>query len=224
MIAALALQSAAVVPTSTAAIEIAKAKVLLLGTAPAGPVLTIPRGTGKANLCATSVAADGLYPGTGIQTVTRDIPFMPFPEVNGGPCSIYSYAEPIPKNTPLYEMVFESCSVSFRSEHGRQVIDIAPRKKAHANRFILSECFYRVALYIEGYRGALQMTTDQLFDSTARGFWVGQVQWVGPLATLTPVRLSLLCPDLKGMYYTDDFAAEAIRRCIPPVSGSGDAQ
>ena len=95
------------------------------------------------------------------------------------------------------------------------MIDIAPRSAGGRDRFALSECFYRVAMYIEGYLGALEVPSERLFASTQRGYWAGQVQFVGPIATLIPARLSMRCPDLKAMYYRDDFAFEATRRCLP---------
>ncbi|TVV76459.1 hypothetical protein [Sphingomonas solaris] len=101
------------------------------------------------------------------------------------------------------------------------MIDIAPRSASGGDRFVLSECFYRVALYLEGYRGALQLPTHRLFTSTRQGFWAGQVQFVGPMATMTPARLSILCPDLKALYYRDDFAEQAMRRCVPTTGNDG---
>lgn len=217
-VTAIALTSATTPRADPLPAALADARHLLMGTAPATPSLGIPRGPGRANLCATSEAARRLYPGTGVAAVTRDNPFMPYPEVNGGVCSVYSHASPI-ERAATFRAPFANCTVSFRNEEGRQVVDVAPRSAGVLDRFALSECFFRLALYIEGYRGALQPSGERLFASTQRGYWAGQVHFVGPIATLIPTRLSMRCPDLKAMYYRDDFAVEATRRCMPAMAG-----
>ena len=217
-IATMALTSAATPPPPPLPDALVDAGLLLMGRTPATPSLSIPRGPGKANLCATSEAARRLYPGTGIATVTRDVPFMPYPEVNGGACAVYTHASPV-QRTATFRASFATCTVSMRAENERQVVDVAPRSAGRQDTFVLSECLYRLALYIEGYRGALQVPTNRVFASTGGGYWAGQQQFVGPVATLIPTRLSMRCPDLKAMYYRDDFALDAARRCMPIAGG-----
>lgn len=203
-------------PSSSAdrkAAALADARELIFGTPENGPGPAQAGGPGKANVCATSDAAKRLYPGVGISAVTRSNPFMPYPEVNGGGCAIYTHAEPTMGAT-VGKTDYQACSVTFRTEQGRQVIDIAPRSPPGGDRFVLSECFYRLALHLEGYRGALRIAREKLFVSTNGGFWIGQVQFVGPIATMVPLRLSILCPDLERIYYRADFT-ERVRRCLP---------
>ncbi|MEH3106374.1 MAG: hypothetical protein PGN09_03565 [Sphingomonas fennica] len=201
-------------PSSAAAAEMAAARDLLHGGGAAGPTLTIPRGRGAANLCFASAAAKALYPGAGVEAVTRDNPFMPYPEANGGPCAIRVFATPIAAPAPA-KAAYRSCTIGFRTEGGRQVIDIAPNAGVPVTRFVLGECFYRMALALEGYRGALDMPTERLFVSTDRGFWAGQARFVGPIASFLPIRLTRLCPTLPAAYYRADFADWAARSCIP---------
>ena len=210
-------------PNIAAQDAMSAARSLLFGIEAATPPLVETRGTGRTNVCATSEAAKALYPGTGINAVTRDNPFMPYPELNGGICSVYYHATPVEVGDRL-NLVYGTCTIGIRNEQRRQVIDIAPRSGVIVTRFVLSECFYRVALYIEGYRGALAASTERMFVSTARGFWAGQVQFVGPVATTIPTWLSQLCPDLKTMYYQNDFAERAARLCIPRNSSGNPSR
>lgn len=147
---ALATAIGATPPPSAAAVEMAAARDLLHGPSAGGPPLTIPRGRGAANHCFATAAARALYPGAGVQAVTRDNPFMPYPAMNGGGCSVHVAATPIAAPAPF--MAFRSCTIGFRTDGGRQVIDIAPNAGMPVTRFVLGECFYRLALALEGYR------------------------------------------------------------------------
>lgn len=162
-------------------------------------------------MCAARAGTEKLFPGVGISSVTRGRPFQPYPQLNGGGCDIRYYDKPVQPSAAVRTYRYERCALHFRIDSRRPAVEIVPLAGVENDRFVLAECCYRLAMYIEGYRGALSVPTRSIFVDTSRGFFAGQTQWVGPLATTIPIWLRRECPMLEQLYFRVDFP-DALRR------------
>ena len=170
--------------------------------------LALPRGRGAANVCAASDWLMGFYPGQGISSVTLDGPFMP--SQRSAICHVRIVTAPAP-GRPLFAS--PTCRMIAVAADRVEIV-IPP---ASMDRFAASECFYRLALVLEGYSGALTAPVFGRYPDSA--YFITKRRWVGPIVTPWPTTLSLRCRDLESGYFTADFA-QRVRNCLattPPI-------
>lgn len=193
------------------------------GTGVSEPTLALPRGSASARVCAGPdlPAAEqigepvALYPARGVQSVTYDLPFVAAPRDGRTHCDLVLQGRPIRSADGAgARFDYESCTLLV-SDSSPQRLIIAPRSGVATgqDRFVLSECVYRLAMYVQGYKGALAESSNTMFGPRERnGVHVGK-PWIGPSTTTIPAIIALRCPHLTSLYYTSDLAAALERSC-----------
>jgi hypothetical protein len=165
--------------------------------------LRVPAGEGAANVCVAGPDLWSFYPGAGIKAVTGSVPFLPTSEPSGS-CHVRITSRP-EKGRDLF--VSSSCKVRALAD-GTADIVVAPAEK---DRFAATECFYRLALVLEGYTGGF---TAPVFGEYPDSFYfAGKRSYVGPLVTTRVQYLIRKCTDLVGKYYSRDMREFARSKC-----------
>lgn len=193
------------------------------GTGISEPALALPRGSASARVCAGPdlPAAEqigepvALYPARGVQSVTHDLPFVAAPSNGRTHCDLILQGRPIgPGDGTGARFDYESCALLFSDSRPQRVV-IAPvsNRASGQDRFVLSECVYRLAMYVQGYKGALAEPTNAMFGPRDRSaIHVGK-PWVGPSTTAIPSVIAMRCPQVASLYYGNDLAAALERSC-----------
>lgn len=194
------------------------------GTGTSEPSLEMPRERALARVCAGPDLPAGeafgepvaLYRARGVQSVTHDLPFVAAPRDGRTHCDLVLQGRPIrPADGMGVRLDYEHCALLVSESRPQQVI-IAPRSGVATgkDRFVLAECVYRLAMYVQGYRGALAEPSATMFvtrDSQAVHM-IGK-PYVGPRSTGIPSMISWRCPDLPSLYYGSDLSAALERSC-----------
>lgn len=192
------------------------------GTGSSEPRLSIPRGTYAARVCAGSHLPPreaigepvSLFPARGVVSVTGDLPFVALPPSGRRQCDLVLQGRPLASTDGTgARFDYATCSVLV-TDGAPQRIVIAPRRgRAPANdHFVLAECVYRIAMYVEGYRGALAEPTATMFYDRTNSVHATR-PWVGPKTTGVYWAIALRCGDLRTVYYNGDLSSSLGRTC-----------
>lgn len=192
------------------------------GTGVAEPSLRIPRGGAAARVCegpdlpARQPIGEpvALYPARGVQSVTYDLPFVAAPASGRTECDLILQGRPLrTANGQGARFRYVSCDVLITHGASQRIVVAPAAGRANGkDRFALSECVYRVTMYVQGFKGALAEPTETLFQPRGNSIHVGK-PWVGPRTTLVPWTIALRCPQLAKLYYGDDLARALKRSC-----------
>lgn len=196
---------------------------VIRGKGIAEPAITLPRGSASARVCAGPdlPAAEqigepvALYPARGVLSVTLDLPFVAAPRDGRTHCDLVIQGRPIsPGDGTGARFDYASCALLITDGSPQRVI-IAPlsNRATGEDRFVLSECVYRLAMYVQGYKGALAEPSNAIFLPRERSASHVGKPWVGPSATGIPAGIALRCPHLVSLYYGSDLAASLERSC-----------
>lgn len=193
---------------------------VLQGTGIAQPELGIPRGNAAATVCAgrgLPPASDfepaPLYPARGVQAVTLSQPFVAPRLLPGRPCDLTLLGKPLSEtDEPGPQFNYTNCSIRFTNSGSRLLIAPKQVPQDWSDRFILAECIYRLAMYVEGYRGALAEPAPGLLQPRGESLLVGR-SYVGSSVPWLPKSLSLRCPRILDHYYTDHLGDALEREC-----------
>jgi hypothetical protein len=160
------------------------------------------------------------YPARGVQATTMDVPFNVDTQ-SGGRCDVELLGVPISATEGSGERFdYSRCSVLVRT--GGTGVVIAPRERATTgDDFVLSECLYRLAMYLEGYRGALAEPTETMFQERTSNPQFAGLHYAGPSIPWLPRSLALHCPQLMQFYYKKDLSAAVQRVCPDGLRRTG---
>jgi hypothetical protein len=196
------------------------------GTGDLEPALNIPRGEGRAKICAgrglprSSEFVLGepvpLYPARAVYSATLSLPFSAMVDRTSRKCDVTLLGEPLASYDGDGEhLSYERCSMLVREDD----VLVAPNTIWDGkDRFILADCVHRLAMYLQGYRGALSEPTDAMFrPSSSHALLVGR-PYMGPRAPWLPTTLRLRCPQLVELYFGDDLAASLLSTCPSAIS------
>ncbi len=165
--------------------------------------IRMPTGLGAAKVCATSNAMLTFYTGRGVQAVTGSTPFAPV----SGPSDICHVRITSTAGRGRDLFASSSCRVQVLSD-GKVDIVIAPGTK---NEFAAAECFYRLALVLEGYSGGL---TAPVFGEYPNSFYfAGKRNYVGPIVAPVIQDLIRKCDGVVNRYYSHDLRDFVHTKC-----------
>lgn len=105
------------------------------------------------------------------------------------------------------------CSTLFRASQGDGLIAPNQRPSDWEDRFLLSECSYRLAIYVEVYRGALAEPAETLLVSAPKSALLVGRPSAGPSALILPRYRSLRCPQPEQLYYCDNLTEAWLLEC-----------
>jgi len=169
--------------------------------------LRIPRGPGAAGLCAEDPKLMDLYPGPGIQAVTQSVPFSP--TRGKARCDVTIRFGDQQSNSYLKQWKYRHCGLGVTHTGAAEIYPIA--SASYEERFPLSECFYRLAMRLEGYQAALSSNAFDEYPNSA--FFVGKRDYVGQTVTNAAAIIAFKCPNALSKYYTDELAAYVAHSC-----------
>lgn len=165
--------------------------------------IRIPIGLGAAKVCGTPDTMLTLYAGRGVQAVTGSTPFAP---VNS-PSDICHVRITSVAETGHDLFVSSSCAVRALSD-GKVDIVVAPNAK---DEFTAAECFYRLALVLEGYSGGL---SAPIFGKYPDSFYfAGKRNYVGPVVAPIIQDLIRKCDGVVNRYYGNDLRDFVQTKC-----------
>lgn len=180
--------------------------------------LAIPRGEGAAKVCATPEALMALYPGRGVVAVTGAGPFAPLGAPNDV-CSVKITQRPSPGHN-----VFVAPTCSVRAVSGNKVEIVVPETfelpqlEWPNNDFTASECFYRLALVLEGYTGGFTTPVFGTFPDSA--YFIGRRRYVGPIVAPVVRTLWWRCPEILNHYYKPSLKQDVTKECLKKIEGN----
>lgn len=168
----------------------------LLASRPLPSQISIPQGVGKAIVCVKDKTLEELFPGAGIQSVTGFSPFLVVEQGSNDRCNIH-IAKLKSKNLTSVQILkrYSQCGISSSSQNQLTIFPTEER----FDRFSLAECFYRIALYLEGFSGAIDANVFNLNSKSA--YFAGKRHYVGYLSTDIPQALYHTCPESKKLVF-----------------------
>lgn len=184
--------------------------------------LTLPRGRGAAKVCATPDVLMALYPGRGVYAVTRDNPFARMRDPSDV-CSVRITWQP---SNGRDIFAAPTCRIRIGASG---VVEIVVPEGLHVSElnvsqfegsdeeFLASECFYRLALVLEGYTGGL--TTNAFGPHPNSAYFVGRREHIGPVVAPLIQEITYRCPDVLGHYYRPSLESVVIGDCLARIRG-----
>jgi hypothetical protein len=170
---------------------------------PATELVRIPAGLAAAGVCASPQALQSLYAGRGVQAITWSVPFSPVRKPNDV-CHVRITSSP-QAGRDLFKS--RSCSVRVVND-GKIDILVAP---GTTEEFAAAECFYRLALVLEGFPGGFKAP---IFGTYSNSFYfIGKRNFVGPIVSPAVAHLLRDCAGIVDHYYTRTVAAFVRTRC-----------
>ena len=91
------------------------------------------------------------------------------------------------------------------------VMVFAAKDQAQDDLF-LGECFYRLAMHLEGYPGAL--TTSSFGEHRDSAYFIGKRDYVGSIVSPDIQHLIRRCPNVISSYYQEQFPSVETSQCV----------
>ena len=160
--------------------------------------------------------AVSLYPARAVYSATLSLPFSAMVDQTSRKCDVTLLGEPLaPSDGDGEHLKYERCSMLVREDD----VLVAPSTTWDGrDRFILADCIHRLAMYLQGYRGALSEPTDAIFvPSSSHALLVGR-PYMGPRAPWLPTTLRRRCPQLEELYFGDVLASSLLSICPSAIS------
>lgn len=166
-------------------------------------LIRVPTGPGAARVCADSDALRPLYAGRGIQAITGSVPFSPASAPSNN-CHVRITSTP---NAGRDLFKSRSCTVRVLAD-GKVDILVAP---STIDEFAAAECFYRLALVLEGFAGGFTAPVFGEFPNSV--YFAGKRSYVGPIVAPAVQKLVRTCRGIVNHYYSSGLNAFARAEC-----------
>ena len=140
------------------------------------------------------------FPGPAIPSVTGGAP-LEFLETSDDPkCDVVvdgSSVSELGNYTPVVED--PTCRIAYRSDDEVSLVRITATTSQDTPEL---SCLLRVALYAEGYSGALRADYGDLFIPVSKSsVFISRANITGPIVTEIPTEIARKCPGIENNYY-----------------------
>ncbi|HEX8389714.1 MAG TPA: hypothetical protein VF636_11895 [Sphingomonas sp.] len=150
-----------------------------------------------------------LYPGRGVMAVTGAVPFSP--SDHDAICHIEISTE-----RPAGNILFQAAGCEIRSIHDTRLRMFVPpdnveRASESEREFLAAECFYRLALVLEGFSNGFRAPAFGRFPDNA--YFIGKRSYVGENVTPLVRHLLMRCPNATDHYHKKTLERYVLRSC-----------
>lgn len=174
--------------------------------------LALPRGSGEAKVCASPQSLMVLYPGRGIYAVTGEVPFAPT-RAASEVCDVRITTQPSSGHDIF---LGPTCRIRLASRDAVEIIVDSALEASLAvgsgDEFAASECFYRLALVLEGYKGGLIAPVFGSYPDSA--YFITKRDYVGPIVSPIIMTLRWRCRNIVRHYYSEQLESYVIDECL----------